>query len=530
MRMKKFLLLIAAVMTAGVSMAQKVTLDFTNAATEWGMPKDKANGVTEGDYSNGTYSISVNAAGKEGLVYFNSTGKYLMFGKQGATLTLPAFDFAVGKIVATGTGSASESVLVNVFVGETAVSTQTKGLKNVTQTYAIAEDSQAAGTVYTLKVNSNHNAQFTKIEIFEAGDETVDPDPEPGTDPVEATVAEALAAAANSLLTVKGQAVAITAGGAVIADTTDYIYYYGTPDFKLGDTVTVTGKVSAYSGFNQFSAQTEGTTIVAGKNAEVAYPEAVAMDGAAMDAWAAAPAHQYVTVTGTLTISQGKYYNIVVEGAEKAQAAIISPTDEMKEAMTNGDNITITGYAMYTTSSGKYVNIAVANYKVNTQVELEDPTNTVETAYTVAKTRELIDNRETVNINKEVYVKGIITEVKEVSLQYKNATYVIADEAGSETTLTVFRGKWFNGEAFTREDAIKVGDEVIVLGSLALYNDTDYQMNTGNKIISLNGELTDGINGISAAKGEGKAYDLTGRIATKNAKGIVIVNGKKVVK
>lgn len=527
MRMKKFLLLIAAVMTAGVGMAQKVTLDFTNAATEWNMPSGSANGVTEGTYSNGTYTISMTAA-NGGKIYYN-TQKYVMLGKKDATLTLPAFDFAVSKIVVTGRKDASANTLMNVYVGDAAVSTETKGCTG-TNTYAIAEANQAAGTVYTLKVNNAYNAQFTKIEIFEVGGEEVDPDPEPGTDPVEATVAEALAAAANSLLTVKGQAVAITAGGAVIADTTDYIYYYGTPDFKLGDTVTVTGKVSAYSGFNQFSAQTEGTTIVAGKNAEVAYPEAVAMDGAAMDAWAAAPAHQYVTVTGTLTISQGKYYNIVVEGAEKAQAAIISPTDEMKEAMTNGDNITITGYAMYTTSSGKYVNIAVANYKVNTQVELEDPTNTVETAYTVAKTRELIDNRETVNINKEVYVKGIITEVKEVSLQYKNATYVIADEAGSETTLTVFRGKWFNGEAFTREDAIKVGDEVIVLGSLALYNDTDYQMNTGNKIISLNGELTDGINGISAAQGEGKAYDLTGRIATKNAKGIVIVNGKKVVK
>lgn len=527
MRMKKFLLLIAAVMTAGVGMAQKVTLDFTNGVEEWGLPKESANGVTEGTYSNGTYSISVSTT--TGKAYYLTQNKCLLIGKKDATVTLPAFDFNVGKIVVTGNSGAGGKVTFNIFVGEEAVSTEVTSAK-VAQTFEIAEANQAAGTVYTIKVTNAKNTQINTIDIYEVGSEVVDPEPEPDPEPVEATVAEALAAAANSLLTVKGQAVAITAGGAVIADTTDYIYYYGTPDFKLGDTVTVTGKVSAYSGFNQFSAQTEGTTIVAGKNAEVAYPEAVAMDGAAMDAWAAAPAHQYVTVTGTLTISQGKYYNIVVEGAEKAQAAIISPTDEMKEAMTNGDNITITGYAMYTTSSGKYVNIAVANYKVNTQVELEDPTNTVETAYTVAKTRELIDNRETVNINKEVYVKGIITEVKEVSLQYKNATYVIADEAGSETTLTVLRGKWFNGEAFTREDAIKVGDEVIVLGSLALYNDTDYQMNTGNKIISLNGELTDGINGISAAQGEGKAYDLTGRIANKNAKGIVIVNGKKVVK
>ena len=64
MRMKKFLLLIAAVMTAGVSMAQKVTLDFTNAEEEWGMPNGSKNGVTEGTYTKDGYTISVKAAGQ----------------------------------------------------------------------------------------------------------------------------------------------------------------------------------------------------------------------------------------------------------------------------------------------------------------------------------------------------------------------------------------------------------------------------------------------------------------------------------
>lgn len=522
MRMKKFLLLIAAVMTAGVSMAQKVTLDFTNGATEWGFPEGSANFVTEGTYTNGDYTISLTATEK---AYFNSNG-YLMLGKANATLTLPAFDFAVGKIVVTGASSASQNTKLNVFVGDNAVSTETVGITG-SQTFVIAENSQAAGTVYTIKVNSKHNAQFTKIEIFEADGETVDPNPEPTPDPVEATVAEALAAAANTLVTVKGQAVAMTTSGAVIADETGFIYYFGEPTFKLGDAVTVTGPVSAYGGFNQFSTKNEGTTAVAGENSEVTHPEAVAMDGAALDAWFANPVHQYVTVSGQLNIS-GNYYNLNVEGATKAVGSLVYPTEEITAAVANGDDVTVTGYAVYT-SGGKYVNIVVTNVKVNTQAELKDPSNTIETAYTVAEARNLIDKANEYDLSKEVYVKGVITKIKSLDVsQWERAQYFIADEAGAENDMLVYNGYYLNGEPFTSNDAIKAGDEVIVLGSLTLFG-TTYEVNQNNKIVSLNG-VTDGLNGIEATKGENKAYDLTGRVAAKNRKGIVIVNGKKVVK
>ena len=525
MRMKKFLLLIAAVMTAGVGMAQKVTLDFTNGVEEWGLP-EKANGVgeEEKEFTNGNYTIKLKAGGSGNLAYYNAKDKYLMLGKTDATLTLPAFDFAVGKIVITGKSGASGNTLINVYVGDEAVSDQTQGSTG-TMTYAIAEGSQAAGTVYTIKICSKHNAQFTKIEIFEAGGETVDPDPTP--EPVEATVAEALAAAANTLVTVKGQAVAMTTGGAVIADNTGFIYYYGKPEFNLGDAVTVTGPVTAYGGFNQFSAQNEGTTVVAGENSEVTHPEAVAMDGAAMDAYLTTPVHQYVTVSGKLSVSNN-YYNLIVNGATKAQGSLVYPTDEIKEAVSNGDSVTVTGYALYV-SGGKYVNIAVTDIKVNTQAELTDPTNTPETAYTVAKALELCGQGETVDLSKEVYVKGIITKVKSLDVsKWPRAQYEIADAASDSTPLLIYNGYYLEGADFTSNDAIKVGDEVIVLGTLTIFNGTK-EMNQNNKLVSLNG-VTDGINDISAAKGEGKAYDLTGRIANKNAKGIVIVNGKKVVK
>ena len=146
-------------------MAQDVILDFTT--NDWNLPETSSNKLTElKNFSNGVYTIQLQAA--DGY-YFNNQDGYLMLGKQGSSLTLPAFDFDVEKIEVAGTGTASASVKQNIYVGETAVSTETTGAKDVTNIYEIAADYQAAGNVYVLKVNSKHNTQIKKILIYKKG-------------------------------------------------------------------------------------------------------------------------------------------------------------------------------------------------------------------------------------------------------------------------------------------------------------------------------------------------------------------------
>ena len=139
----------------------EVTLDFTTNTT-WGLPVGSGNGITtSANYSDGTNTITLAATTK---YYFNSDG-YLMLGKSGSTLKLPAFTFDVEKIVVVGNSAASADVKQNIFVGDVAVSTETKGAKT-SNTYEIAETNQAAGNIYTLKVTSNHNTQIKKIEVY----------------------------------------------------------------------------------------------------------------------------------------------------------------------------------------------------------------------------------------------------------------------------------------------------------------------------------------------------------------------------
>jgi hypothetical protein len=140
----------------------KTTFLFNTSANEWEFPTTKE--VEEGEFTANGYTIKV--AGTDGNGYRFYTGdKYLLMGKQGAYLTLPAFDFPVSKIEVVGREGASGSVVQNIFVGDQAVSTETTGATG-TNTYEIADGYQDAGNIYTLKVTSAHNTQITQIIVY----------------------------------------------------------------------------------------------------------------------------------------------------------------------------------------------------------------------------------------------------------------------------------------------------------------------------------------------------------------------------
>ncbi len=156
-----------------------------------------------------------------------------------------------------------------------------------------------------------------------------------------------------------------------------------------------------------------------------------------------------------------------------------------------------------------------------------DISNTPETAYSVARAIELITANE--GLDTKVYVKGKIASIKEVNTTYGNATYNISDDGTTATTITVYRGYYLDGQKFTSEDQIKVGDEVIVYGKLTLYG-TTYEINSGNQLYSITS--TDGINNVNAEVTDNNApmFNLAGQRVNGNVKGIVIQNGKKLVK
>ena len=139
------------------------TLDFTS--NSWGLPEGSTNKTTDSqNYTSGEYTITLAGGGSGNGYYFNSTDKYLLMGKSGATLTLPAFDKAVTQIDVVGKSGASTNVKQNIYVGNTAVSSETTGATG-TNSYVINKLFRSAGNIYTLKVTSSHNTQITSVIV-----------------------------------------------------------------------------------------------------------------------------------------------------------------------------------------------------------------------------------------------------------------------------------------------------------------------------------------------------------------------------
>lgn len=173
----RFTLMAVMMLVCGAISAQTVTLDFTTN-DKWKLPTEATRDSKS--FTDGTYTITLASPStktKEGYKFVSYGGSnYLILGKQGATLTLPKFNFAVSKIVVEGNKGASASVKQNIFVGDKAVSTETTGAAEKadpqsdgpakTNTYEIDPGYQAAGNQYVLKVTSAHNTQITKIHIY----------------------------------------------------------------------------------------------------------------------------------------------------------------------------------------------------------------------------------------------------------------------------------------------------------------------------------------------------------------------------
>ena len=109
---------------------------------------------------------------------------------------------------------------------------------------------------------------------------------------------------------------------------------------------------------------------------------------------------------------------------------------------------------------------------------------TVDDPYTVADANNYI--KAGVGLDQNVYVKGKISSVDSVSLNYGNAYYKISDDGTSTGQLIVYRGYAFGNQKFKSASEIKVGDDIVIVGKIGSFKGT-YEFMQGNYINTLNG-------------------------------------------
>ena len=87
----------------------------------------------------------------------------------------------------------------------------------------------------------------------------------------------------------------------------------------------------------------------------------------------------------------------------------------------------------------------------------------------------------------QVYFKGIISSIKEVSASYGNCTFYVSDDGTSNNTFYVYRALGLGNKNVTDENFIKVGYEVVVCGTITNYNGTLETAQKDAYVYSVNG-------------------------------------------
>lgn len=276
-------------------------------------------------------------------------------------------------------------------------------------------------------------------------------------------------------------------------------------ELKVGDEVIVKGTITNYNGTIELNQRNEIYSL----NGVIAGGETGEGDGTLESPYDVAKALSLIAngendpdaevyIKGKVSeieeisaqFGNGTYY-ISADGTTETQLYVyrgyylngdkFTSTDQLKV----GDEVVILG-KLTTFYDDPQVGTGSKLVSVNGQTGVTVGDGTEGNPYSASQALEMIANGEN-NPDAEVYIKGKVSQIKEVSAQFGNATYWISDDGSTDNQLYVFRGKYLNGDKFTSEDQLKVGDEVVILGKLTTYNG-DPQVNTGSSIVSLNGE------------------------------------------
>lgn len=182
------------------------------------------------------------------------------------------------------------------------------------------------------------------------------------------SIADVIAGGAGANVMTEGLVVATYTRGFILEDATGRILVYEneTPSAAIGDKVVVSGSTSVYREFLQIVSS--GVEVVSSGN-PVNYPEPKVLDAAGMEKQLEATSIEYIQYTGSFEISNGKYYNVHVDGTTASVGSLIYPLESFNLADLDGKEVTVTGYNIGVNAT-KYLNTMAVS--VEGQLDLED--------------------------------------------------------------------------------------------------------------------------------------------------------------
>ncbi len=194
----------------------------------------------------------------------------------------------------------------------------------------------------------------------------------------------------------------------------------------------------------------------------------------------------YISDTGSRFAQLEIYRGYSLGGAK------FTSTTEIKE----GDEVTVYGQVVNFNGTPEFTTGSMITVLNGTENDPNKGGSTAEPKgsgtqadpYNVAMAQKVITGLAADTPTDKVYVEGIISNVGEISTSFGNGTFSISDDGSSAGELLIYRAYYLNGDKFTSEDQIKVGDKVIVYGQLINFKGNTPEMTQGGQIFSLNGQ------------------------------------------
>lgn len=83
-----------------------------------------------------------------------------------------------------------------------------------------------------------------------------------------------------------------------------------------------------------------------------------------------------------------------------------------------------------------------------------------------------------------VYVKGIVSTTGTIDSRYNSVTYYISDDGSTTNQFEAYSGKYISGADFTEDNNLKLGDYVVVCGTLKYYKG-QAEFDYNNEVVSI---------------------------------------------
>ena len=492
--MKKFLLCLAACLwLIPNALANTQTVTWANVYSHVGSGESEVLSGSTKVVGDVTFAFE-KGSGSNDVAYYNNGSQVRMYANNTVTISVPEGN-VMTSIVITATASQPASNFTasvgSIIPGDNGVATWTGSASSITFTVSSAQ------------------VRMSTVEVTYgdgSGGGTTDPDPDPGTGDSQ-----------SSTVTFDFTANTYGAGPAYSDANTKYVSDENVAT-QSPVSVTFNGDGSAWRFWN------DGIRAYKGKNASFT----VAVEGGSVTTvtWTVKSGATFALAgtTDNITSWEGEAPNVTFNYTnESSNLALITLTvtyetsaDAKKiagiafaektvsvefgseftgQTLTNPNSLTATytssndAVATVDSATGAVTIKSVGVTTITAKTEETENFYAGEAFYTLNVTPGMLTVAEAIQYIKDGYtgtaqVKGIISDITEVSTSYGNATYLIVDDLeNTENPLTVYRGYWLNGDKFTAEDQIEVGGKIVVEGSLLNYNGT-LEIGTGSKVIS----------------------------------------------